>query len=231
MTVVFNSITQAQRTAGMVVDRNSKMPGSTWSLSIQHCQVGGKLRNIKGSVCEHCYVAQTERRYANVVTSWDNNLARFDELDIGTWADAMAVQIRGIAKKRKEAFHRWFAAGDLQSSRMMAAIARVCELTPEIRHWLPTREVGHIKEWKRNGGRKPRNLVIRVSSTMINDKPRSGHEHTSTVHSKGLPHIGHACPSTSEKHRRLDAKHRPNCGPCRACWNPRVKNVSYLMHG
>ena len=32
-----------------------KMPGFGWSISALRCDVGGKLVDVKGSVCEGCY--------------------------------------------------------------------------------------------------------------------------------------------------------------------------------
>ena len=77
------------------------------------------------------------------------------------------------------------------------------------------------------GGSIPGNLVLRVSATMIGDAPIRGHANTSTVHVKGKPHVGHACPAPSQGN---------SCGSadlgneCRACWNPSVGNVSYAKH-
>ena len=35
--------------------RTSKMPGLSYSLPAWECQVGAKLRAVKGSVCSGCY--------------------------------------------------------------------------------------------------------------------------------------------------------------------------------
>ena len=32
-----------------------KMPGFGWSISARRCDIGGKLVDVKGSVCEGCY--------------------------------------------------------------------------------------------------------------------------------------------------------------------------------
>jgi hypothetical protein len=132
---------------------------------------------------------------------------------------AMAFQVERAAEKTGEAYHRWFDGGDVASLEMLLAIAMVCELTPHIKHWLPTREAAIVKAFLRQRD-LPVNLTIRVSSTMIDDKPIAGHVNTSTVH-KASDHVGHACP----------ARHQGNmCGPCRACWNRDVANVSYPLH-
>ena len=33
----------------------SKMPGPSYNLTTSVCHIGGKLRDVKGSVCEGCY--------------------------------------------------------------------------------------------------------------------------------------------------------------------------------
>ena len=64
---------------------------------------------------------------------------------------------------------------------MLLAIARVCELTPTIRHWLPTREAAVVKAFLRLRD-LPANLTVRISATMVDDAPVKGHANTSTVH-------------------------------------------------
>jgi hypothetical protein len=131
----------------------------------------------------------------------------------------MAFQIQRAAEKTSEPYHRWFDGGE--SLEMLRAIVLTCELTPNIRHWLPTREAAVVKRYRLQYGAFPANLVVRISSTMIDDKPIAGHAHTSTVHRKGAPHEGQAC----------EARSRGNqCGPCRACWSADVVNVSYPLH-
>jgi len=137
------------------------------------------------------------------------------------WAKAAAFQIMRSFSKSGEPFHRWFDSGDLQSVAMLSAICRVAELTPEIQHWLPTREAKMVKDYRAAGGVVPANLVIRVSSTMIGDKPLAGHANTSTVHRKGQDVVGHACPASQQGNA---------CGTCRACWSTSVANVSYPLH-
>ena len=164
--------------------------------------------------------------YPSVRKGWGENYlraTRMIETAPERWAAAMAFQITYFAGKFDEPFHRWFDAGDLASVDMLRAIVMVCELTPTIRHWLPTREASIVKAWRAAGGVEPSNLVIRISSTMISDGPRAA-PNTSTVHRSGESFEGHGCPS----HEPADGS--PNCGACRACWDKTVSNVSYGLH-
>jgi hypothetical protein len=216
------SIASAQREAGAVSIRNSKMPGSTFAVTVDKCNVGAKLALIEGSTCHKCYAAAIEKRYPSAHQGWTNNYFKATRMiaeNPAGWARAMAFQVVKAAEKTGEAYHRWFDGGDVADLAMLKAIAMVCELTPQIKHWLPTREAAIVKAFLRQHD-LPVNLTIRVSATMIDDKPIAGHANTSTVH-KRAAHVGHACP----------ARHQGNaCGDCRACWSREVKNVSYPLH-
>jgi Gene product 88 len=213
----------AMRDAGQVSIRNSKMPGSSFAVTTDHCNVGSKLALIEGSTCHKCYAISIEKRYPSAHQGWSNNYlkaTRMIEERPEQWAAAMAFQIQRFAEKTSEPFHRWFDGGDLASMAMLKAIVRVCELTPNIKHWLPTREAALVKAFMKERA-FPTNLVVRVSATMIDDKPLAHYEHTSTVHSKAVQPQGAIC----------EARTRGNiCGPCRACWSGDIQNVSYPLH-
>jgi hypothetical protein len=203
---------------------NSKMPGTTFAQDSFACKVGDKLAKIEGSVCSSCYARKIQKLRPSVNQGWKSNLEKarqWLEKNPTQWIAASVFQINRAALKTGENFHRWFDSGDLDSVEQLSAIVQVATATPQISHWLPTREAGIVKKYKAQGGVIPSNLVIRVSATMIGDKPISGHENTSTVHRKGKAFWGHACPAPKQNN---------NCGDCRACWNPKVANVSYTKH-
>lgn len=116
-----------------------------------------------------------------------------------------------------ERYFRWFDSGDLQGESHLRNIITVAQHTPEIRHWLPTREyetVGACED------ELPDNLVVRVSAHRIDAAPPRGFRNTSTVIATKERH-GHTCPSPEQKN---------TCGDCRACWDPETKNVEYWQH-
>lgn len=214
------SLASIQAEFGRVGDTNSKMPGSSFAISPSQCKAGAKLAEIKGSVCHKCYALRIEAFRESARKGWSANYLKATRMIAERpeqWARAMAFQIERIAEKTGEPYHRWFDAGDLQSAEMFAAIVRVCELTPNIKHWLPTREAKFVKAY---GKALPSNLVVRISSTMVDDKPIAGHAHTSTVH-KLAPPSGEVCAARTRGNQ---------CGPCRACWDSTVPNVSYPLH-
>jgi hypothetical protein len=81
-----------------------------------------------------------------------------------------------------------------------------------MQHWMPTREA-----WIRDHlNRCPKNLVIRLSMTMV-DQPAAGSwPHTSTVVTKDR-----TCPAPDQGN---------SCGDCRACWDHGTGNIAYGQH-
>lgn len=224
----------AKEIAGFVSSGNTKMPGSTFAIATNACNVGSKLRDLKGSVCHRCYAAKLEKMRPSVRISYQNNLDKAVAL-IATnpvlWAEAMAFQINLAAMSSGEYYHRWFDSGDLQSVEMLYAICLVCKLTPNISHWLPTREAAIVDKYMASFDWLPENLTLRMSSVMIDDKPIMRWANTSTVHSKKkVPQGSHLCPAKSDAHRALSKDGKTaNCGTCRACWDRMVENVSYPL--
>jgi hypothetical protein len=213
------------RQAGSVSLTNGKMPGSSYATDSFACHVGNELAKVPGSVCAACYARRLQAYRRSVQVAWPRNLALAREgiaTDPELWARRIAHQVSALALLSGEPWHRWFDGGDLDSIAMLKAIVRVAELTPDIRHWLPTREVAIVRAFIASGGTFPANLVVRISSPMVDDPPLPAWAHTSTVH----------------RHRELgahevacQARTRGNvCGPCRACWDGTVRSVSYPKH-
>jgi len=119
----------------------------------------------------------------------------------------MTVLIKG------EEVFRWHDSGDLQSSWHLKRIFEVCEATPETSHWLPTREAKFLPL---STDSIPKNLIIRMSSHMIDQKPVKFWPWTSTVSTGSF-----TCPASKQGNQ---------CKSCRNCWSREVANVSYPKH-
>ena len=217
----------ATESAGKLSTRNSKMPGSTFATDAFACKVGDKLAQVKGSVCQSCYARKIQRLRPSVNVGWSNNQRLAVNLIANApekWVAAMVFQVEKAAIKSGQPFHRWFDSGDLDSVEMLAAICKAAKATPSIKHWLPTREAGIVKAYRKQGGTVPRNLRIRLSATMVNDLPVNAAKRlgvsTSTVHKAGESYVGHQCPAPDQS---------GNCGDCRHCWTS-PENVSYRKH-
>jgi hypothetical protein len=152
------------------------------------------------------------------------------------WADAMTYLIKHCV----DGWFRWFDSGDLQSLGHLAQVVRICEDTPKIRHWLPTHEPYMIGDFLDQGGEFPPNLCIRISADYIESGPTTPTFGlpTSTVHrfrGEPVPFETHKRNHTLEcmafRNRQGYGRRRSSsCGRCRACWDPRVRNISYKLH-
>ena len=187
------------------LSKPSKMPG--WSIGIpaKECNTGSKLVNVKGSVCEGCYALKGCYVFKVVQEA---QYKRLEAIRHPGWVDAMALLINS---KKPDVF-RWHDSGDVQDVEHLMKIFEVCELTPEKRHWMPTREAW-IKDHMHAA---PANLVIRFSSPMVDQGPVKSWPNTSTVSTKSR-----TCPAPDNNNE---------CGTCRACWDPLVKNIEYGKH-
>jgi hypothetical protein len=189
------------------LSKPSKMPG--WSIGIpaKECKTGGKLVNVEGSVCEGCYALKGCYVFKVVQEAQYKRLKAIRHPD---WVTAMATLINS---KKADVF-RWHDSGDVQDLEHLQKIYEVCRLTPTKRHWMPTREAW-IKQHLQD---KPANLVIRLSSPMVNQGPVMSWTNTSTV-------------STKPEDRTCPAPDQDNeCGDCRQCWDPGIKNICYGKH-
>ena len=213
--------------AGKVSKGNSKMPGSTFPLDSFSCNVGSRLAEVKGSTCNGCYARRIQKMRPSVDIGWSKNQIKTEQtlaIDPMLWEAAVLFQIRRMGFDE----HRWLDSGDVPNVQFLASVCEVARQTPDIAHWLPTREVEILLDFVKEYGVHyiPNNLTIRVSSPMVDDKPLPAFTNmsritTSTVHRKQTQPVGHVCPARTQNNE---------CGPCRACWSDTVDNVSYPIH-
>lgn len=200
------------------LSQTTKMPCHSWGIPARHCKTGSKLAPVEGSVCHDCYARKFAYLWPRVQEAYDRRLSRAAHPD---WGSAMATLVRWQATYNDQPYFRWFDSGDLQSLDMLERIAEVAERTPEIRHWLPTREHRLVFDYLKTG-QPPENLTLRLSAYFVDDEPPDilGLP-TSTVHRFESP-IGYRCPAYDRK--------PTTCRDCRACWDSGVTNVSYEHH-
>ena len=198
-------VTEAKKITGSLT-RTSKMPGLSYSLPAWECKTGSKLRKIKGSVCASCYALKGNyTRYKAIKAA---QYVRLDSLKNSLWTAAMVAQIN------RQKYFRWHDAGDIQDLDHLNKIFEVCELTPQTNHWMPTREA-----WMKHFlPEAPANLVIRFSGQMIDQPAIASWPNTSTVSTKPEDRT---CPAPDQNNE---------CGSCRQCWDPNIKNICYGKH-
>ena len=215
------TVLMAEEIIGGSLSHPSKMPCPAWGISATACKRGSRLAEKPGTVCASCYARRGHYLGPTVIAAHERRLAALAD---PRWPDAMAVLVDAYCRG---AFFRWFDSGDIQNLAHLDQILWVARRTPTVRHWLPTHEVRLV------AGKLdaiPSNMVVRISADRIGRMP---HESfglpTSTVHRyagepvRPSPRRGNTieCQAPKRGHR---------CGPCRACWAPRVANVSYLLN-
>ena len=202
-------VSDAQKNVGGL-SNPSKMPCKSYGLPAQACKVGGKLRKVTGSTCEHCYAYDRGMYVMPVVKQ--AQARRLESIKRADWVESMTTAIN------KTKYFRWHDSGDLQSASHFDKIVQVARNTPATIHWLPTREAQIVANY---AGKIPSNLIVRVSAAMIDGARPKRFTHTSTVHDKTIPLNSHICPAPLQNNE---------CRDCRACWDPAIKNVSYHNH-
>ena len=186
------------------LSKPSKMPGWAYGTPAKECKTGTKLRDIEGSTCHKCYAMKGCYVFPVVQAA---QYKRLNSIQDSRWVDAMALLINS----KKSKYFRWHDAGDVQDLDHLNKIFEVCRLTPDTKHWMPTREA-----WTKDHlASKPDNLVIRFSPPMIGQKNMTW-PNSSMVVLKDA-----SCPAPSQGGK---------CGDCRQCWDPAVQVVSYGKH-
>jgi len=191
------------------LSKPGKMPGFAYGLPAPACKTGAKLVKIPGSVCAGCYALKGNYvRFPEILKA---QYKRLKSINNPLWVAAMARLINS----KKVKFFRWHDAGDLQSMEHLIKIFAICKLTPTVKHWMPTREAQFLKDIKPKD--VPKNLIIRMSSHMVDQGPVKFWPHTSTVTSGQA----RTCPAPNQGGK---------CKSCRACWSRKVKNITYGKH-
>ena len=189
------------------LSKPSKMPGWAYGIPAAECKTGKKLQAVPGSTCHGCYATKGCYVFPVVQAA---QYRRRDSIRHPYWVRAMVHLIQS----KKSKYFRWHDSGDVQDLKHLAKIYKVARLTPDVRHWMPTREAW-VKPYEKY---KPDNLVIRFSMPMVDQEAAASWPNTSTV-------------VTDDSKRTCPAPEQDNsCKDCRACWDPKVKNIAYGKH-
>ena len=201
----------------------SKMPCFGYSIPAKYCNVGSRLAKVIGSVCFKCYALKGMYRFPNVANALELRyqiimLALSNLAARKTWIDSMSY----LLNNRKHNLFRWHDAGDIQSVDHFRMIVEVVELTPQIKHWLPTKETKMIDEYFSKYGAIPNNLCVRLSGNMVD---------------KGSPtklanKLGVQTSSVTTKGDQTCVAYKQDgeCRDCSLCWNTSNMNTSYPLH-
>lgn len=213
VTLVRMSYTKKQAEAIVgTLSAPSKMPCHGYSIPAKMCITGSVLRHVEGSVCSKCYALKGRYVFPNVQAAMQR---RANSIDDPRWEFAMAALIASTGND----YFRWHDSGDIQSLGHLLKIVKVAELTPQVTHWLPTREFRTVDQFTEKFGDFPDNLIVRVSAHQMGERAPRRFKHSSVVHTDEP--LGFECRAPYQGNQ---------CKDCRACWNREIHTISYHAH-
>lgn len=204
----------------------SKMPGYGYGIPAKECKLGMKLAKLVGTVCSKCYARKGRYVFGPTLKAqyrrFNKAMEAASDLFSGvTFTNNFAT----LLKELKETFFRWHDSGDLQSTDHLGLIADVAEGTPEINHWLPTRESGIVRDFLKKY-KLPENLIVRLSGIKLNHRPD-----LSITGFGSMVFTAEVNPELIEDAFLCKAYTREGkCGDCRACWDKLVPLIGYPIH-
>jgi len=196
----------------------SKMPSKSFSLPARKtCPIGDVLADCAGTVCHGCYAMKGRYAMQNTINAQARRLAILDRVLVDDDARADWISAMTFLVKRQGGYFRWHDSGDIFSQDYLDLILDIVELTPNVKHWIPTKEIGLISKNRERIESLP-NLIVRVSDFLVGTSGRKCRSfHSSSVNAKS----GVQCRAYERD---------GNCGGCRKCWNREIQNIDYKKH-
>lgn len=203
----------------VMLSNTSKLGVKSWSLQAYNtCPASIDDNGLLVDACSGCYAAYGNYRFSNVKAVREYNRI--------TWNNDNFVD-DFIKQLDTERYLRWFDSGDLYSLGLAKKVLEIMQLTPHVKHWLPTRMYkfkkfqGILKEMQ-----SLPNVVIRLSSDGIDGSIVNSDliDTNSTILPIELSesYNGFICPAINQGGK---------CNDCKACYSKDVKTVAYIAHG
>ena len=201
----------------MKISVTSKLDGvRSWSLeALETCPGSIAAPGVLVDACAGCYATDGTYRFANVKNSRAHNKKDWQRL---AWSDDMVEELE------KDDYFRWFDSGDMYTLALAEKILDVMKRTPWVKHWLPTRMYKFPKfRQVLTDMQALKNVSVRFSSDSVTG------EYTKGLHGSVIV----PTPDDAKRGVKLCGAYDNNgqCGPCRACYDKRVKVIAYPAHG
>jgi hypothetical protein len=197
------------------LSKTSKLDGiMSWSLqAIDTCPGSSDGKGGLVDACKGCYATTGNYNFPNVKAPRAFNR---EDWQRDTWVSDM---VQALDSSR---YFRWFDSGDMYSIDLANKIYKVMQLTPWVKHWLPTR-MHKFDKFKRVIGLMNHlpNVSVRFSSDSVTGDVIEG-LNTSTIFSDTLPVGATECQAY---------QHDGKCNGCRACYDKTVPVIAYKAHG
>jgi len=197
------------------LSKASKMPCRSWSLqALDTCPASRDATGNLVPACSGCYATSGNYRYPNVKAPREHNRLDWKR---DNWVDDM---VRELDNDR---YFRWFDSGDMYDIRLARKMLEVCERTPWVKHWIPTR-MHKFKKFQVVLAllNAQYNVVVRLSSDSITGETIQGATTSTIATLDTVPDGAVVC----EAYTRAG-----KCATCRACWDKTVSVVTYIGHG
>lgn len=198
------------------VSKTSKLDGIlSWSLqALDTCPGSVDSNGNLVPACSGCYATTGNYRFSNVKAP---RLHNREDWQRDTWVNEMVIMLES------QRYFRWFDSGDMYALGLAEKILQVMELTPWVKHWLPTRMLKFAKfqEVITKMQALP-NVMVRFSSDSVTGE--FSHEHGSTIvsDSSQAPEGAFVCRAY---------EHEGRCNGCRACYDKTIPLIAYVAHG
>ena len=196
------------------ISKTSKMPCKSWSLeAIATCPASKGEDGELVDACKGCYATTGFYLMPDAINLREHNKEDWKREE---WVSEMVYELR------KQTYFRWFDSGDVAWLKLAKKIYQVCEQTPHVRHWIPTRmyKFPKFKAILDKLNELP-NVRVRFSSDSIEGSFTK--EHASTI----IPYAD----SPIEAFICEAYSRGGKCGDCRACWHKDVPMIAYVAHG
>lgn len=196
------------------LSKTSKLDGIlSWSLqALETCPGSVNGDGSLVDACKGCYATTGNYNYPNVKAPRIENREDWQAED---WTERM---VNALESQR---YFRWFDSGDMYSLGLAEKILEVMQLTPWVKHWLPTRMVKFDKfKGVVSKMQQLPNVMVRFSSDSVTGEHTSAHG--SVIVSDPSEAKGFLCRAYENEGK---------CNGCRACYNKDVPLISYPAHG
>lgn len=197
------------------LSKASKMPCRSWSLqALDTCPASRDATGALVPACSGCYAVGGNYRYPNVKAPREHNR---EDWKRDSWVSDM------VAELDNDRYFRWFDSGDIYDIRLARKILAVCEQTPWVKHWIPTRMHKFAKFALVLAQLEALpNVVVRLSSDSITGDTISGATTSTIATVDSVPSGAVVCEAYNRGGK---------CDKCRACWDKSVSVVCYIGHG
>ena len=197
------------------LSKASKMPCRSWSLqALDTCPASRDASGDLVDACKGCYATSGNYRFPNVKAPRVHNR---EDWKRDTWVSDM------VSELDNDRYFRWFDSGDIYDVRLARKILEVCEATPWVKHWIPTRMHKFPKfTLVLQRLQSLPNVVLRLSSDSIMGETIEGHNTSTIATLEDAPEGSFVCEAYTRGGK---------CDKCRACWDKGVSVVTYIGHG